>query len=255
MKGAAKNMANNFFITGTDTGVGKTVFTAFLLWNLRRHGLEALAMKPLCSGGREDAVVLNRFQKGTVPLDRMNPFYFGLPLSPLVAARSEGRKVELQSVCDAVKGVEKQCAWLLIEGAGGLLSPLGEGFAFIDLIKQYPSEVIVVAKNRLGVINHLLLNETVLRQNGVVNAKFVLMDGALEEENCGVETSNLELAGELLGGDRILAMPNMGKNPCKTDVFKKYAIFFEKTVAPFLGFDRLISVARRKSVTKSVSKQ
>jgi dethiobiotin synthetase len=243
-------MAQKIFITGTDTGVGKTVFTAFLLWFMRNQGLKALAMKPFCSGGREDAQLLNRLQGSEVSLDWMNPFYFDLPCTPLIAARVERKEVRIESALKAIDALESRCDVLLIEGAGGLLSPLGERFSLLEIIKVKAEAVYVVAKNKLGTINHVLLTEEVLKQNGVLNAQFVLMDGVSKLQKDGLETTNLGLLDEFLGENRICSIKYLGKNPCKSDVFKKHAKYFEKTVAPFLGVGRLIAVERRGSATK-----
>src|SRR4051812_49414340 len=121
-------MSKIVFITGTDTGVGKTVVTALLLRHLRESGVKALAMKPFCSGGRSDAELLAALQEGEVSLDEVNPFYFSKPLAPWVAVKYEkGRKqVPLKTVLTKIFELKNRCEVLLIEGSGGLLVPLGE---------------------------------------------------------------------------------------------------------------------------------
>ena len=119
-----------------------------------------------------------------------------------------------------IRGLDLHCERLLVEGAGGLLSPLGEWFTFLDLILKVKGSVLVVAKNRLGVINHIMLTEAVLKQNGIRETKFVLMqERVVRGGNHGLEEANLSLLEEYLGKSRILSMPYMGKNPCKIDVF------------------------------------
>src|SRR5438094_393958 len=86
------------FITGTDTGVGKTVLTGLLLTHLRQTGVRALALKPFCSAGRADAELLHDLQDGELTLDEINPFHFKEPLAPLVAARLHRRKISLDQV-------------------------------------------------------------------------------------------------------------------------------------------------------------
>jgi dethiobiotin synthetase len=80
---------NILFVTGTDTGAGKTVLTALLLDFLRSEGIRVLAMKPFCSGPRGDAVLLHGLQKGCLTLDDVNPFYFDRPLAPAAAGRGQ----------------------------------------------------------------------------------------------------------------------------------------------------------------------
>src|SRR5215212_7683018 len=106
------------FITGTDTGVGKTLLTGLLLHHLRRSGQSALAMKPFCSGSLGDVKLLHQLQEGALSLDQINPFYFAEPLAPLVAARRERRRITMAQVLTTINRVAKRCDVLLIEGSG-----------------------------------------------------------------------------------------------------------------------------------------
>jgi dethiobiotin synthetase len=84
-----------FFITGTDTGAGKTVLTALLARYLRERGVRTAALKPVCSGGRDDARVLRAASAGALALDKINPWHFRAPIAPLLAARREQKHVRL----------------------------------------------------------------------------------------------------------------------------------------------------------------
>ena len=97
--------ARTIFITGTDTGVGKTLLTALLLTHLRDGGCKARALKPFSSGGREDAELLFKLQDGELTLDEINPFHFSEPLAPLVAARIHRRSISLREVLAHIRGV------------------------------------------------------------------------------------------------------------------------------------------------------
>ena len=165
------------FVTGTDTGAGKTILTALLLLQAQaRSNGSVAALKPFCSGGREDAELLHTFQRGQLPLDRINPFHFPEPLSPWTAARRAGRSVALG---DAIAAIRSICADLvLVEGAGGLLAPLGEGFNALDLIRALDAEVVVSAANKLGVLNHTLLTLEVLRSHDIGRVRVALVDAA-----------------------------------------------------------------------------
>ena len=158
------------FVTGTDTGVGKTLLTALLISHLRRLERPALAIKPFCSGDRADAQLLHDLQRGDLALEEVNPFFFEKPLAPLVASRQEGRLVRLEEVIGFIHSIirrfprgkrknrsELSAPILLIEGAGGLLVPLGPGYFILDLIRELRCEVIVVSANKLGTLNHSLL--------------------------------------------------------------------------------------------------
>src|SRR2546426_834034 len=90
--GTRRRVAKILFVTGTDTGVGKTLVVASLLYHLRQRDVSALAMKPFCSGSRADVQLLQRIQDGAVTNEEANPFYFREPVAPLVAARKTGRE-------------------------------------------------------------------------------------------------------------------------------------------------------------------
>src|SRR5450631_3532050 len=118
-------MKQTLFITGTDTGVGKTVLTALLTRFLRESGVHAAALKPICSGGRTDARALHTAMAGALALDEINPWHFSAPVAPSLAARRENKIVKLPQVLAHIRAMQKRFDVLLVEGAGGLLSPLG----------------------------------------------------------------------------------------------------------------------------------
>ncbi len=162
-------------ITGTDTGVGKTVLTAWLAAHLRERGVRVAALKPLCSGGREDAHALHRALGGALTLDEINPWHFRAPLAPLLAARKERRRVQLPEVFAHIRSIARRFGIVLVEGAGGLLSPLGEDFSTRDWITALRANVIIVGRNQLGVANHLRLTLEALPPRAAAGAKIVLM--------------------------------------------------------------------------------
>src|SRR5215510_6857451 len=94
---------NIVFITGTDTGVGKTLLTASLLTYLRRNGLPALALKPFCCGSRADAELFYDLQERELTLDEVNPYYFSKPVAPLAAARKQRRSIQLNDVLEHIR--------------------------------------------------------------------------------------------------------------------------------------------------------
>ena len=107
------------FVTGTDTGVGKTVLTALLTRHLRERGVNAAALKPVCSGDRADARALHAASAGALTLDEINPWHFRAPIAPMLAARRERKQVVLADVLLHVRAMQKRFDVLLIEGAGG----------------------------------------------------------------------------------------------------------------------------------------
>lgn len=195
-----------FFITGTDTGVGKTVLTAWLTRHLVEQGTNVMALKPFCSGGREDARMLRLAMDQSVSLDAVNPWHFRAPLTPLLAARKDGRTIAKDDVLKFVRDAARQCDHLLIEGAGGLLSPLGEGFDALDLMKKVRCRPVVVCPNRLGAINQILLVKSALPTNLKKRAVWVLM--AAKRETLATRTNVLMLQ-EFLGPRRLIPLPRV----------------------------------------------
>jgi dethiobiotin synthetase len=207
------------FITGTDTGVGKTLFTALLLHHLRQTGVRALAMKPFCSGGLADVKLLQSLQPGELSDAEMNPFYFREPIAPLVAAQKNRRIIRLSEVLSCIKHVENKCDCLLIEGSGGLLVPLGKGFTVADLIGKLNCQVIVVARNRLGTINHTMLTVNVLQafQKGPRELSIVLMAPKKPDFSF---FSNQKALFALLKPIKILQIPFLGEKATRISRLK-----------------------------------
>jgi dethiobiotin synthetase len=196
-----------FFITGTDTGVGKTVLTALLAEFLRQRGVAVAALKPICSGGREDALALHRALAGTLVLDEINPWHFRAPVAPLLAARRERKAVTLPAVLRHVLAVRQKFEVTLVEGAGGLLSPLGEGFDSRDLICALDATPVIVAPNKLGVVNQLLLTLEALPLRLRNRAKIVLMSPFQSDS---ATATNAGLLKEL-GTPKIFSLPWLDK--------------------------------------------
>ena len=194
------------FITGTDTGVGKTVVAALLTRHLRQAGVRVAALKPVCSGGRADARALHAALGGALRLDEVNPWHFGAALAPLLAARGEGKRVRCAQVAAHVRRVQKRFDVLLVEGAGGLLSPLGEGFSSRELLTALRATPVVVCPNRLGAINQVLLVLSALPPAFTRRAVVVLM--APRRANT-VSRSNLELLAEHHPAGLVVELPRV----------------------------------------------
>lgn len=192
------------FITGTGTEVGKTVLTAQLVRHLRESGVNALAIKPLCSGGRGDAELLQTAQSGALTLDEINPWHYPSPVTPFVAGREIGNPARLPEVIRHIQEINTRCDVLLIEGAGGLLSPLGEDFSSSEIIDALDCRTIVVAPNRLGVINEVRLTVRTLAEKP--SASIVLMDPSTPDESTPTNRGILE---SLLPGIEIHPFPRL----------------------------------------------
>ena len=220
------------FITGTDTGVGKTVTTALLTRHLRDRGLTVAALKPICSGNRDDARVLHAALQGTLALGEINPWHFRAPLGPLLAARRERKRVTLAAVLAHVRKVQQRFGIVLVEGAGGLLSPLGEGFTARELIVGLRATPVIVCPNRLGILNHALLTIEALPHRAGRRAQVVLM--APQRPDAATAT-NPQLLAEFLGRPRVHVLPRLGARP-------------DPARAPINGPTRRVMVALWKSL-------
>jgi dethiobiotin synthetase len=195
------------FITGTDTGVGKTLLTALLLAHLRAGGVPAQAVKPFASGSQADARLLTRLQPGALSLSQVNPFSFPEPLAPLLAARRCGRRVSLDRALAWLRTLPDAGGPLLVEGAGGLLTPLGPGFTLRDLIAAVDGRVVIVAANRLGVLNQVLLVREALRAACLGLAAVVLMGRPRPDTSA---PTNGRLVAELIVPSPVFKLPYLG---------------------------------------------
>jgi len=193
-----------FFITGTDTGVGKTILTSLLARHLRERGVAVAALKPICSGGRADARLLHSSLDGALTLDEINPWHFRAPLAPLLAARRERRRVELANVLSHVRKIRRRFDVVLVEGAGGLLSSLGEDFNARDLIVSLRAVPIIVCPNRLGVVNHVLLTVEALPRAVARRTPVVLMSPRRPDL---ASRTNPNFLASILGPDRVHEFP------------------------------------------------
>jgi dethiobiotin synthetase len=187
-------MKRTIFITGTDTGAGKTVLTALLAAFLRGRGVRVAALKPVCSGSRDDARGLHAALGGALTLDEINPWHFRAPIAPVLAARREKKAVKLARVLARIRAVRKNFDVVLVEGAGGLLSPLGEDFDSRDLITALRAMPVIVAPNKLGVVNHVLLTLEALPKSLRPKTAVVLINPA---EADSATVSNAGLLAEL----------------------------------------------------------
>ena len=159
-------MANSgrlIFVTGTDTGVGKTVVTAALARHYSQLGVSVGVMKPVESGVidplqlGEDAALLKWAADSDEPDELIAPYRFKAPLAPDQAAKLEQRTVVLSDIANHARTLASRYQLVFIEGAGGLMVPLAGGLLVADLVKQLEAELLVVTRPDLGTINHTLL--------------------------------------------------------------------------------------------------
>jgi dethiobiotin synthetase len=171
-----------FFITGTDTGVGKTRVGATLARMLHRRGLDVQPRKPIESGchrnGNElilaDGTAYHTAVAGAVPLTLISAYRYETEVSTERAARLSGAPLQLQQLLTAVKTGLRSGSVLLVEGAGGFYSPLCQDGLNADLAAALRLPVILVAADRLGCLNHILLTLAAIEQHGLQTAAIVL---------------------------------------------------------------------------------
>jgi dethiobiotin synthetase len=238
-------MERIIFVTGTGSGVGKTVLTALLLAFLREKGVKALGMKPFCSGSRGDARLLRACQKGCLTLDEINPFYFDKPLAPGAA----GRPVPLPVAVDKIRHLARQCDVLVVEGVGGLLVPLGKNYAVRDLIGQLRCETIIASANRLGTINHTLLTVESLRHVDIKAVAIVMMGVKKPDISAA---SNARMIRKMLPETAVFRVPFLGFSAAKASEMKNNVIFLKKTLALLAEAANLVSFF---SKTREVDRQ
>jgi dethiobiotin synthetase len=233
-------MAKIIFITGTDTGVGKTVVTALLLWHLRQSGCDALAIKPFCSGSRADGRLLRGLQNNLLTLDEISPFFFEKPAAPTGAGN--GRKtIRLDTVLRKIRAFGRRCDVLLVEGIGGLMVPLGKNYTVADVISRLHCPVLVVGRNRLGTINHTLLTLKALQAVGMEQLRIVLVEDKKPDISA---KSNPRIIQKMAPFAPVFLVPNLGFRASTAGVIKINVKYLKKTLALILGGGSLHSFFR-----------
>ncbi len=183
-------LSKALFITGTDTGVGKTFFSVSLINALKEKGISAVGYKPIetgCSPECQDAKALGKASGLYLP-----PFYsFKTPVAPSVASELEGAPLNVSALKSEITFLQKRYSPLIIEGAGGIMVPITWEYTYLDLVKELSLPVIVVALNKLGVINHTLLTVKACLSEGVKVVSVVLNSFKAEDESFYTNLSSL----------------------------------------------------------------
>lgn len=208
---AARRDGTLVFVAGTDTGVGKTFLTARLLRRWREQGIDAAAMKPFASGDRGDARRLQRQQPGVATLAGITPFLFPAPAAAWIGIQPDGPRVSLAQARAAIDVFRRGRKVVLVEGCGGLLAPLGDGFALPDLMPTRGARVLVVAANRLGVLNHARLTLDWLATLRQVRLRLVLVDTEPSRRDDPARATNLAALRKLLGPVPVTPFPYEGR--------------------------------------------
>ncbi len=175
------NVTERYFVTGTDTEVGKTVASTALLQAARALGRNTAGYKPVASGSEmtaeglrnSDALALQHNSSVALSYQAVNPYTFAEPTSPHIISADEQRPIEFSMLSAGLRALESQADWVLVEGAGGWFTPLSEAQTFADWATAERLPVILVVGVKLGCINHAILTAQAIRQAGLHFAGWV----------------------------------------------------------------------------------
>ena len=199
-------MRTAFFVTGTDTGVGKTRVTCALLYATRQRGLSAVGMKPIAAGGEadgrnDDVVQLMAASSMQPPVALVNPFLYDPPIAPHIAAQEAGRPITLTVIQHALAQLQTLAEVVWVEGAGGLLIPLNAQHDLADLARMLGLPMVLVVGMRLGCLNHALLTAEAIERRGLTLAGWVAnrIDPDMARFEANLETLQARLHAPLIG--------------------------------------------------------
>jgi len=197
------------FVTGTDTGVGKSLVSSALLVQLARQGRRCVGMKPVAAGTmlhqgqwmNEDVLQLQAAGNVDVPLALQCPYLLHAPLSPHLAARAEACTISLDRLVSSYGQLARLADAVVVEGAGGFRVPLTEGLDGADLAAAFGLPVILVVGVRLGCLNHALLTQEAILARGLPLAGWVAsrIDPDMAEPDANVEFLRQRLHAPMLG--------------------------------------------------------
>ncbi len=210
-------MNAGFFVTGTDTGVGKTLISAALMIRLARDGTRVAGMKPVASGcartaqglRNDDALLLAASSTVVSDYDLINPFAFEPAVAPHLAAQDAGVAIDSERIMDAFRTLAGTVDQVVVEGVGGWLVPIGGRLTMADVARRMQLPVILVVGVRLGCINHALLTEAAVTGAGLRLAGWVAnrIDRACERADEVVDALRQRLHAPLLGDVPWMASP------------------------------------------------
>jgi len=164
----------SLFLTGTDTGVGKTFVAIEFLRLLSDAGIRAVGMKPICCGNRDDVRRLLAAGAEDATIEELNPVWLQSPVAPSVAAQIERIEIDIDKIYHRFTTLSQRFEIVLVEGVGGWLVPIAPNFFVSDLARRLDLPIVIVTENRLGCLNHVLLTFENLRSRGFSCAGIIL---------------------------------------------------------------------------------
>ncbi len=210
--------SKGIFIAGTDTGVGKTLIACALLQGFAARGLRVAAMKPVAAGAvrrrgvwrHDDVVQLRAAANVDAPLAAVNPYCFAPPIAPHIAAEEAGLKIRMAVIAKNYARLGRNADLVVVEGAGGLLVPLG-AFSAADIPARLELPVVLVVGLRLGCLNHALLTVEAMQARGLYLAGWVAnrIDPAMARATENLQALRARIKAPLLGTVRHLRNPQL----------------------------------------------
>jgi dethiobiotin synthetase len=200
----------SYFITGTDTGAGKTHFSCLLIAALRAEGIPAVGYKPVCCGDRDDALLLSA-ASGGLDVNQVNPIWLKASVAPLVAGMLENRPIDPAALLENFRLFSAEHSTVIVEGVGGWRVPLAEGYDMADLAADMKLLIIIVIGNRLGALNHTILTVDAIRARGLEIAGLVVNQLSDELDTAAItnkgmieQLTGLPILAEIIHGQDFL---------------------------------------------------
>jgi dethiobiotin synthetase len=205
----------SYFVTGTDTGVGKTLVSCALLHAFARRGQRVAGMKPVAAGcnadgQNEDALQLRAAGNVAASYESVNPYCFPQAIAPHIAALRAGVIVDFSAIAKSYRELSALADMVIVEGAGGLLVPLNEQQDSADLVRELDLPVILVAGIRLACLNHALLTVEAITVRGLALAGWVanVVEAGMESVEDNIAALQQRIAAPLLGVVPYMAAPD-----------------------------------------------
>ncbi len=227
----ARGLASKgLFVAGTDTGVGKTLIACALLRGFATRGLRVAAMKPVAAGAvrrhgvwyHDDVVQLRAAANVDAPLAVVNPYCFAPPIAPHIAARAAGVVIRMSVIAKSYAQLTQNADLVVVEGAGGLLVPLGGALSAADIPARLGLPVVLVVGLRLGCLNHALLTVEALQARGLYLAGWIAnrIDPAMARATENLQTLRARIKAPLLGTVRHVQNPQAAQLARMLDIHR-----------------------------------
>lgn len=205
-------MLKSWFFTATDTGIGKTTVTAACAFAMRNKGIRVGVMKPFATGDEQkndyksdDVRVLLAGAGTSDPQDVVNPYFFPVPASPYTAARKMGKTIHIDLVIERFQSLQAKYETVLVEGIGGILTPITRDYYVACLIRDLGTDVILVTSSKIGAVNHTLLTHSACKKYGL-NVRGIVINEVPGGYNAAELAEDLK---NLCGADVLCVIPYM----------------------------------------------